>query len=221
MKIVIFGPQGSGKGTQADILAEKLNIPHITMGDLLRLEVQSGSKLGKKLEGLINEGDLVPDEITLDLLKIRLSQSDSQNGFIIDGFPRNLNQSKLLDGLTKIDLALEIWISDEESVKRITGRRSCPVCGAVYHLEFTPHKRGGECDKCGGKMIIREDDREEVIKNRLCIYHQQTESLIDCYKKQGIHLKIDGMPLIAEVAKDIFANQWHTVYLQMDALLFV
>src|SRR3989338_4193438 len=151
MKIVIFGPQGSGKGTQADILAEKLNIPHITMGDLLRLEVQSGSKLGKKLEGLINEGDLVPDEITLDLLKIRLSQSDSQNGFIIDGFPRNLNQSKLLDGLSKIHKAFEIWISYEESAKRITGRRSCPVCGAVYHLEFNPPKQAGAGDQSGGE----------------------------------------------------------------------
>ena len=206
MKIVIFGPQGSGKGTQADILAEKLSIPHITMGDLLRLEVQSGSKLGKKIECFVNEGDLVPDEITLDLLRLRLDQSDSRNGFIIDGYPRNLNQAKLLEGLTKIDLALEIWISDEESVKRITGRRPCPVCGAVYHLEFNPPKQAGACDKCGGKLIIREDDREDVIKNRLCIYHQQTEPLIDCYKRQGVHLKIDGMPLIAEVAKDIFAK---------------
>ena len=206
MKIVIFGPQGSGKGTQADILAEKLNIPHITMGDLLRLEVQSGSKLGKTIEGLINEGDLVPDEITLDLLKIRLSQSDSQNGFIIDGFPRNLNQSKLLDGLTKIDKALEIWISDEESVKRITGRRSCPVCGAVYHLKFNPPKEENKCDKCDSELIIRDDDREEVIKNRLVIYHEQTEPIIDYYQNQGVHLKINGRPAIAEVAQEIFVK---------------
>jgi|SRR3989338_3299486 len=206
MKIVIFGPQGSGKGTQADILAEKLNIPHITMGDLLRLEVQSGSKLGKTIEGLINEGDLVPDEITLDLLKIRLSQSDSQNGFIIDGFPRNLNQSKLLDGLTKIDKALEIWISDEESAKRITGRRSCPVCGAVYHLKFNPPKEENKCDKCDSELIIRDDDREEVIKNRLVIYHEQTEPIIDYYQNQGVHLKIDGRPAIAEVSQEIFVK---------------
>ena len=165
MKIVIFGPQGSGKGTQADILAEKLNIPHITMGELLRSEVKQDSELGKEIAGKINQGNLVPDEVSLGLLKNRLNKSDCGEGFIIDGYPRNLNQAKLLQEITQLDKALEIWISDKESISRISGRRSCPTDGSVYHLKFNPPKEAGKCDKCKSDLIIREDDKEELIKN--------------------------------------------------------
>ena len=202
MNLIIFGPQGSGKGTQADALSEKLNIPHITMGDLLRVEAKSGSELGQKINLIINEGKLVPDETVFNLIKDRLSMLDCESGYILDGFPRNLKQAKLLDGITKIERALEIWISDEESIKRISGRQTCSKCGAVYHLEFNPPQNKGKCDKCQIDLIIREDDKEEVIKKRLAVYHEETEPLARHYK--DVHLKIDGMPAIMEVTKEVF-----------------
>lgn len=204
MNLIIFGPQGSGKGTQADVLSEELNIPHITMGDLLRVEAKSGSELGQKINSIINEGKLVPDEIVFDLVKDRLSMPDCEPGYILDGFPRNLEQAKLLDSIKKVERALEIWISDEESVRRISGRRSCPNCGGVYHLQFNPPQKQNRCDKCQSELIIRDDDKEGVIKKRLAVYHQETEPIIEYYKSQDVHLKIDGMPSIPEVTKEVF-----------------
>jgi len=206
MKIVIFGPQGSGKGTQADIIAERLNICHITMGDLLRSEAKSGSELGQKINLLINEGQLVSDDIVFNLLQDRVTMSDCGLGFILDGFPRTLAQAELLDKIIQIDMALEIWISDEESVRRITDRRSCSSCGAVYHLIYNPPKVEGECDKCQSLLVIREDDKEGVIKKRLEVYHQQTESLIKHYQDKNAYLKIDGMLSIPEVTREIFGK---------------
>ncbi|MCX6785304.1 MAG: nucleoside monophosphate kinase [Candidatus Komeilibacteria bacterium] len=206
MKIIIFGPQGSGKGTQADILAERLNICHITMGDLLRTEAKSGSELGQKINGFINDGQLVPDEIVLTLLKERVIMSDCGLGYILDGFPRNLDQIKLIGDVIKAEVALEIWISDEEAIRRIIDRRSCPKCGAVYHLKYHAPKTLGRCDKCQSELMIRDDDKEEVIKKRLNVYHQQTEPLIKYYQDQGIYIKINGMPSIPEVTKEIFAK---------------
>lgn len=206
MKIVIFGPQGSGKGTQAEALAKRLKVPQITMGDLLRDEISRKSVVGKKIKDTINHGKLVPDEVSTQILKQRLSQSDCQNGFVLDGYPRNLNQAKLLAEITPVDKALEIWISDEEAIKRISGRRSCPKCGAVYHLQSNPPKIDEICDQCQTKLIVRDDDQEEIIKNRLAIYHQETEPIIKYYQQSGVHLKIDGMPLIAEVTEDIFGK---------------
>jgi adenylate kinase len=184
MNIVIFGPQGSGKGTQAQTLSEKLNVPSITMGDLFRNEVGLKSAIGQKIEDLINQGKLVEDDLTIEVLKNRLSRTDCQSGFILDGFPRNLDQAAALDKITAVDKALEIWISDEESIKRISGRRSCPQCGAVYHLITNPSTTDEVCDKCQTKLIIRDDDKEEVIGKRLEQYHRQTEPLIDYYQKQ-------------------------------------
>lgn len=204
MKIIIFGPQGSGKGTQADILAERLSICHITMGDLLRAEAKSGSDLGQKINGIINNGQLVPDEIVFALLEERINMSDCGLGYILDGFPRSLEQAKLLENMVKADAALEIWISDGESVRRISGRRSCPECGAVYHLEYHAPKNLGRCDKCQAGLIIRDDDKKEVIKKRLAVYHLQTEPLIKHYQEQGVYIKINGMPSIPEVTKEIF-----------------
>jgi len=204
MNIIIFGPQGSGKGTQADILAERLNIPHITMGDLLRIEAKSDSALGQKIKELINQGFLVPDEVTLELLKNRLAKLDCENGFILDGYPRNLQQAQDLAENATVDLAMEIFITDAETLRRLSGRRNCAKCGSVFHLDFNPPKLDNVCDKCGSILIIREDDKEEVIKKRLAVYHNQTELLIDYYQKQNVYLKIDGMPSIPDVTKEIF-----------------
>jgi len=204
MKIVIFGPQGSGKGTQAEVLSKRLKIPQITMGDLLREEIKNHSQVGKEIDAIVNRGQLVPDEVSTQILKQRLLKADCQNGFVLDGYPRNLNQAKLLAEITKVDKALEIWISDKEAVKRISGRRSCPRCGAVYHLQFNPPKIDELCDQCQTKLIVRDDDKEEIIKNRLAIYHQATEPIIKYYQQSGVHLKIDGLPPIAAVTKDIF-----------------
>lgn len=206
MNIIIFGPQGSGKGTQADILGEKLNIPHITSGGLLRAEAGSESVLGEKIKTIINQGVLVPDEITLELLKNRLDKPDCENGFILDGYPRNLIQTKDLEEIATVDLAMEIYITDAETLRRLSGRRSCSACGAVYHLDFNPPAKAEVCDKCGSVLTIREDDKEEVIKKRLAVYHEQTEPLVYYYQKQGVYLKIDGMPPIPEVTKAIFAK---------------
>ncbi|MDP2586765.1 MAG: nucleoside monophosphate kinase [Candidatus Komeilibacteria bacterium] len=206
MNIIIFGPQGSGKGTQADILGEKLNIPHITMGGLLRAEAGSESVLGEKIKTIINQGILVPDEITLELLKQRLDKPDCEAGFILDGYPRNLVQAADLEQVTAVDLALEIYITDEEALKRTGGRRNCLACGNTYHLLYKPSQQEGICDKCGAALIVREDDKDEVIKMRLNVYHQQTEPLVEYYQKQSVYLKIDGMPPIPEVTKEIFAK---------------
>lgn len=206
MKIVIFGPQGSGKGTQADIIAERLDICHITMGDLLRSEAKSGSELGQKINSLINEGQLVSDEIVFALIQDRVAMSDCALGFILDGFPRTLAQAELLDKIATIDTALEIWISDEESVRRITDRRSCSSCGAVYHLIYNPPISEDKCDKCQSSLVIRDDDKETVIKKRLEVYHQQTEPLIKHYQDKNIYLKIDGMPSIPEVTREILGK---------------
>src|SRR3989344_2230733 len=206
MKIVIFGPQGSGKGTQAEVLSKRLKIPQITMGDLLREEIKNHSQVGKEIDAIVNRGQLVPDEVSTQILKQRLLKADCQNGFVLDGYPRNLNQAKLLAEITKVDKALEIWISDKEAVKRISGRRSCPRCGAVYHLQFNPPKIDELCDQCQTKLIVRDDDKEEIIKNRLAIYHQATEPIIKYYQQSGVHLKIDGLPPIAEVTEDVFGK---------------
>ena len=206
MKIVIFGPQGSGKGTQADVIAKRLNICHITMGDLLRAEAKSGSELGQKINSLINQGQLVPDEIVFNLLQDRVAMSDCGLGFILDGFPRTMDQAQLLDKIITIDAAFEIWISYEESIRRITDRRSCSNCGAVYHLIYNPSVLEGKCDKCQSALVIREDDKAGVIKKRLEVYHQQTEPLIKYYQDKDAYLKIDGMPSIPEVTREIFGK---------------
>jgi len=201
--IIILGPQGSGKGTQADILSKKFNIPHISTGKIFRGQIKNKTELGRKLKSLVNHGRLVPNEITNEIIKNRLSENDCQNGFILDGFPRNLNQAEFLDKITDINLVLEIWISDEETISRISQRKSCPKCGAIYHLKFKPPQKDEICDKCQKKLIIRDDDKEKAIKKRLKIYHKQTELLIEFYKNKGIYHKINGMPLIPEVTKEI------------------
>lgn len=201
--IVIFGPQASGKGTQADALSEKFNIPHISTGAIFREEILIGTELGKKVGKLINGGNLVPDDITNEIAKKRLNEPDVKNGFVMEGYPRNIEQAEFLEGLAKIDLALEIWISDEEAVMRIGGRRSCKKCGAIYHVKFNPAKTEGRCDKCRGELVLRDDDGEQAVRARLRAYHEQTEPLIEFYKERGVYQKIDGMPPIGDVTRQI------------------
>ena len=201
--IVIFGPQGSGKGTQAEILSKKFSLPHISVGELLRQEIKAKTEIGKKIGKILNAGKLAPNEITNQAVKNRLEKNDAKTGFIIEGYPRNLNQAEFMDTIINNYLALEIWISDDEAVKRISQRRTCSNCGAIYHLKYKPPATADICDKCKTKLIIRDDDKEEAIRQRLNIYHNETEPLLKKYKAKGIYYKIDGMPTIPEVTKAI------------------
>ena len=204
MKLIIFGPQGCGKGTQAEKLAARLGICHITMGDILREEVKSQSALGKKIGSVINQGNLVPDDSALDLLTKKLSGADCSKGFILDGYPRNVSQAKFLDEIVKLDYVLEISIPDEESIQRISGRRTCSQCGYVYHLKYNPPRNEKICDHDGAALIIRDDDQPVVIKKRLEVYHRETEPIRDYYQAKGVYLKVDGLPPIPEVTQEIF-----------------
>ncbi len=199
MKLIFIGPQGSGKGTQAKILSEKLNIPHISTGDLLR---DAQEELKEKLHEYMNSGQLVPDELIAKILKKRLEEQDTKEGFILDGFPRNINQTELLKPITEIDKVIEITLSDEEAVKRISGRITCKECKAGYNTLTAPKpQQPNICDKCQGKLIRRNDDTEEAVKKRLEIYHQETEPILEEYKEQS--LKINGEQAIEKIAENI------------------
>ena len=201
--IIIMGPQGSGKGTQADILSQKLGFPHISTGEIFREHIRGETALGKKIEKIVKTGELVPDEITNEITKQRLEKEDCANGFILDGFPRNLTQAKFLDKVKEIGLVLEVWISDEEAIKRISQRRTCLKCQKVYHLIYNPPKNDEICDECERKLVIREDDKPTTIKRRLKLYHKETKPLLNYYKEKGIYEKINGMPPIPEVTAQI------------------
>lgn len=191
MNILIFGAQGSGKGTQADLLSKKLKIPHITVGDIFRLMIKEKGKLGKIVASYINKGKLAPDEITNKVVVERLKKSDVARGFILDGYPRNKVQANFLDGICKVDKVIEIRISDNEAVKRIKDRRMC-YCGRTYHLQYNPPIKKGICDECGKKLYQRDDDKPKEIEERLKIYHQETEPIIAFYKKRKIVEIIEG-----------------------------
>lgn len=202
MNILFIGPQGSGKGTQAELLGNKFKIPYISTGNIFRDNIAEETKLGKLAIKYINTGKLVPDKITNDLVKDRLSHKDIKKGFILDGYPRNIAQAKFLDTIAKLDIVFEIYISDKESIFRIGGRRSCK-CGAVYHLKFNLPKKKNLCDKCGGKLFIREDDTPFKIRERLKIYHNETKKLLDYYGKKGVLITINGEQPIKKVHKDV------------------
>ncbi len=204
MRLVLLGPPGSGKGTQAQRLVERYKIPQISTGDIFRQAVRDQTELGKRAKEYMDRGELVPDEVVVGMVEERLGQSDCKNGFILDGFPRTIAQAEALDKLLagkgeKLDAVLEISVPDEEVVKRLSGRRTCRQCGAMYHIEFNPPKEPGKCDKCGGELYQRDDDKEEVIKSRLQVYHSQTAPLIEYYQKEGLLKKIDGLGGIEEV----------------------
>ena len=207
MNVVLFGPPGSGKGTQAKMLAEKYGAPHISTGDILRENLKNKTKLGLEAKSYMDKGELVPDDVLIGIIKDRLAQPDCAPGFLLDGYPRTLPQadalSKILNELgKKLDVVLNIDVPDVELIKRLAGRRMC-VCGASYHILFNPPKQDGICDLCGNKLYHRDDDKEEAIMNRLDVYKNQTQPLIDHYTKEGVMLTINGVANISEVFAEI------------------
>ena len=202
-RIIILGPQGSGKDTQSEMLSKKLKIPFFGMGDIFRREIKNKTKIGQKAASLINKGQLVPDKIALELLEKRLGKKDTKKGFILNGFPRNINQAKMLAKIVKINLVMEIHISDKEGIHRLSGRRVCPVCGATFHIKYKPSKKENVCDYCQTELVVRKDDKKEAIKKRLKIYHQRTEPVFDYYREEGLYLRINGEKPIDSVFKEI------------------
>ena len=197
MKIIMLGAPGAGKGTMASRLSERFGLPHISTGDIFRENIKNGTELGKKAKSYMDQGLLVPDELTCELVTDRIGQDDCKKGFILDGFPRTINQAEALtDALGKkgqqIDYAVNVIVSDEKIVSRMSGRRVCPKCGASYHLVTLPPKAEGICDKCGSELTQRADDDAETVKKRLNIYHEQTEPLIAYYNNLGIIVEIPG-----------------------------
>lgn len=204
MKIIMLGAPGAGKGTQAKFISDEYKIPQISTGDIFRSNIKNKTELGKKAKSYIDQGLLVPDELTLDLVTDRLAEDDCANGYILDGFPRTLNQADALTAALKkqgtaIDFAIDIEVADEVIVKRMSGRRVCPKCGASYHVEYNAPQADGICDLCGGELAIRDDDKAETVKKRLEVYHQSTQPLIEYYKKAGCLHSFDGTLPIEEV----------------------
>ena len=205
MKIIMLGAPGAGKGTQARIISEKFNIPTISTGAEIRSEIEKGSELGLKVNDIIKSGNLVSDEIVLELIKERLSKPDCENGFILDGFPRTIPQAEGLYELGyDIDVALNIDLADEVIIERLSGRRECPKCHAIFHVTSNPPKTEGICDICGDKLTIRPDDKKEVIINRLDVFHKQTEPLIDYYRNKGKLVTVIGQGEVSDTTKEVF-----------------
>jgi len=192
MKLVIFGPPSAGKGTQAQKLSKRYGIPQVATGDLLRRAVADKTPLGLKIKSYLDQGKLGPDEVIVQLIKERVAKPDCKNGFLLDGFPRTMGQAKELERMTDIDLVLSIVVDFESLVERAVGRRTCPKCSAVYHIKFNPPMNAGICEKCGSKLIQRDDDKEETVRNRLKVYQEQTAPLVEFYRKKGKLVDIDG-----------------------------
>jgi len=206
MKIIMLGAPGAGKGTQAKMIAEKYEIPHISTGDIFRANIKNGTELGMEAKKYMDQGLLVPDELTVKILLDRVAKDDCANGYVLDGFPRTIPQALVLDeALTKlgdkIDYAINVDVPDENIVKRMGGRRACLACGATYHIEHVPPKAEGICDKCGQALVLRDDDKPETVMNRLDVYHKQTQPLIDFYSEKGVLKNVDGTVNM----KDVFA----------------
>ncbi|MFD5202972.1 adenylate kinase [Streptomyces sp. NPDC058375] len=205
MRIVLVGPPGAGKGTQAAYLAQNLSIPHIATGDLFRANISQGTDLGKQARAYMDAGQLVPDEVTIGMAKDRMAQADAVGGFLLDGFPRNVGQAEALDVMlkdegVKLDAVLDLEVPEDEVVKRIAGRRVCRNNSAhVFHLTYNPPKAEGVCDACGGELYQRDDDSEETVRTRLEVYHTQTEPIIDYYRAQGLVVTISALGKVADV----------------------
>lgn len=206
LNLILFGPPGAGKGTQAERLRKDFDLPYVATGDMLRSNVSEQTELGKQAKAYMDAGDLVPDELILAMVGDRLSQSDAQDGFILDGFPRTIDQAQALDRQLsemgpprRVTAALLIDVPDEEVIRRLSGRRTCVKAGHNYHLEFDPPKREGVCDQDGSRLVQRDDDKPEVIENRLRVYHEKTKPLVDYYDKAGLMRRIDGTREPADV----------------------
>lgn len=186
MKMILLGAPGAGKGTQAEILCDKLGIPTISTGNILRAAVKEGTPMGQKAKGYMDAGALVPDDVIVGIVKERLAQPDCAKGFILDGMPRTIAQGEALEQMgVEIDKVIDLVVADEAILQRMSGRRVCAKCGASYHIINKPSAKEGVCDRCGGELVIRKDDRPETVRDRLVTYHQQTEPLVDFYRKRG------------------------------------
>lgn len=207
MNLILLGAPGAGKGTQAEILCERLNIPTISTGNMIREALKSGTEMGKKAQSYIEAGKLVPDEVVIGIVRDRLAEDDCKNGFILDGFPRTIPQAEALDrmGIT-IDRVVDINVPDEVITRRVSGRRVCPGCGNSYHVETKKPQTEGVCDRCGDTLVQRKDDQPETVQERLHVYHEQTEPLRDYYAKTGKLLVVDGCQGIQEIAEQTVAQ---------------
>ena len=210
MKIIMLGAPGAGKGTQAKMIAEKYGVPHISTGDIFRANIKNQTELGMEAKKYMDEGKLVPDELTVKILLDRVAKEDCANGYVLDGFPRTIPQAEVLtEALEKlndaVDYAIDVDVPDENIVKRMSGRRACVNCGATYHVVYAPTKVEGICDKCGEKLILRDDDKPETVKSRLDVYHKQTQPLIEFYSKKNILKEVDGTVSMNDVFNNIVA----------------
>ena len=208
MKIIMLGAPGAGKGTQAKMIADKYQIPHISTGDIFRANIKNGTELGKKAKEYMDQGLLVPDELVVDLVVDRLAQEDCANGCVLDGFPRTIPQAEALDAALAakgeaIDYAIDVDVPDENIINRMSGRRACVACGATYHIVHIPTKVEGVCDRCGEGLILRDDDKPETVKKRLDVYHAQTQPLIDYYTEKNVLKSVDGTVDMSEVFQAI------------------
>ena len=206
MKIIMLGAPGAGKGTQAKMIAEKYGIPHVSTGDIFRANIKNGTELGREAKQYMDQGLLVPDELTVKILLDRVAQEDCRDGYVLDGFPRTIPQAEVLDGALeklgeKIDYAVDVDVPDENIVKRMSGRRACLKCGATYHVEHIPPKQEGVCDSCAGALIQRKDDHPDTVKERLTVYHDQTEPLKEYYSKQGKLRVVHGQDKVEDTTR--------------------
>ena len=208
MKIIMLGAPGAGKGTQAKMIAEKYTIPHISTGDIFRANIKEGTELGQQAKEYMDKGLLVPDELVVNLVVDRLTWEDAKNGYVLDGFPRTIPQAEALTKALaekgeKVDFAIDIDVPDQNIIDRMGGRRACVNCGATYHIVNIPPKVEGICDKCGAKLILRDDDQPETVKKRLDVYHEQTQPLIDYYTEEGVLKEVDGTVDMMDVFESI------------------
>ena len=208
MKIIMLGAPGAGKGTQADKICAKYNIPHISTGDIFRANIKNNTELGQKAKSYMDKGELVPDELVVDLVVDRIKADDCTNGYVLDGFPRTIPQAEALDAALaaindKVDYAINVEVPDENIINRMSGRRACVACGATYHIVHIPTKVESVCDKCGAELILRDDDKPETVKNRLNVYHEQTQPLIDYYTAKNVLHEVDGTKAMEDVFSSI------------------
>ena len=206
MKIIMLGAPGAGKGTQAKKIAAQYSIPHISTGDIFRANIKNNTELGQKAKTYMDKGELVPDSLVVDLIMDRFKEADCANGYVLDGFPRTIPQAEALDNALKangekVDFAINVEVPDENIINRMSGRRACVGCGATYHIKYNPTKVEGVCDACGEKLILRDDDKPETVKNRLSVYHEQTQPLIEYYSVKGVLKEVDG----TQPMDDVFA----------------
>ena len=201
MKIILLGAPGAGKGTQAEAICKHLSIPQISTGNITRAALKNGTEMGKKAQAYMDAGKLVPDEVVIGIIEERLQEDDCKNGYVLDGFPRTIPQAEALDKMVKIDKVIDLEVSDEAIIARMSGRRVCEKCGATYHLLYKKPKAEGVCDICGGTLIQRKDDHPDTVKARLEVYHKETEPLIAHYKKQGVVKRVDGQEEVADTTR--------------------